>query len=127
MNVRGIDKLSNSGICATCSFTPDSEALGCAIELESETDTHLFNISREAMEGGGGGELSQVVLECFLVGDSGSYKVGVYEIQCNGVLGKKRMELGNVILEAIPITDKNRSGDKNKDGIDYLIIIKVTY
>ena len=79
------------------------------------------------MEGGGGGKLSQVVLDCFVVGDSGSYKVGVYEIQCNGVLGKKRMELGNVTLEAIPITRKNRSGNENKDGIDYFIIIKVKF
>ena len=79
------------------------------------------------MEGGGRTELSRVVLDCFLVKDSGSYKIAVYEIQCNGVLGKKRMDLGNVMLETFSNTGKNRSGDKDKHGMDYIIIIKVTY
>ena len=68
--VNTIKKMSRTEVCASCSFTVGSEAEGCAIELESEAHTYLFNMTRSAS---GGGELSESVLDCFTVGEAGRY------------------------------------------------------
>ena len=96
--VKTIMNLTDLVICAYCSFTAGSEAEGCAVELESEAHTHLFNMSRSTS---GGGELSESVLDCFKVGGAGGYSVHVYEIQCNGELGQRKMELPDVTVKSI--------------------------
>ena len=108
--VKTIHKLSDSGICASCSFIAGSEAEGCAVELESEAHTHLFNMSRSTS---GGGELSESVLDCFTVGGAGGYSVHVYEIQCNGELGQRNRELPDVTVE-----DDKSSGTEDSNGAD---------
>ena len=81
-------------VCAYYSFTAGSEAEGCAVELESEAHTHLFNMSRSTS---GGGELSESVLDCFTVGGAGGYSIHVYEIQCNGEL-RQRSRIALIVL-----------------------------
>ena len=108
--VKEIHKLLDSGVCAYCSFTAGSEAEGCAVELESEAHTHLFNMSRSTS---GGGELSESVLDCFTVGGAGGYSVHVYEIQCNGELGQRNRELPDVTVE-----DDKSSGTEDSNGAD---------
>ena len=114
--VKEIQKLLDSSVCANliicayCSFTADSEAEGCAVELESEAHTHLFNMSRSTS---GGGELSESVLDCFTVGGAGGYSVHVYEIQCNGELGQRNRELPDVTVE-----DDKSSGTEDSNGAD---------
>ena len=98
MIVKTIKNLTDLVICAYCSFIAGSEAEGCAVELESEAHTHLFNMSRSTS---GGGELSESVLDCFTVGGAGGYSVHVYEIQCNGELGHWSRELPDVTVESI--------------------------
>ena len=111
--VKTIHKLSDSGICASCSFTAGSEAEGCAVELESEAHTHLFNMSRSTS---GGGELSESVLDCFTVGGAGGYSVHVYEIQCNGELGLRSKELSDITVEddTSRSTEDSNGADKGK-------------
>ena len=101
--VKNIDSLRDLVICAYCSFTAGSEAEGCAVELESEAHTHLFNMSRSTS---GGGELSESVLDCFTVGGAGGYSVHVYEIQCNGELGQRSRELSDVIINEQTMDEK---------------------
>ena len=98
MIVKTIKNLTDLVICAYCSFTAGSEAEGCAVELESEAHTHLFNMSRSTS---GEGELSESVLDCFTVGGAGGYSVHVYEIQCNGELGHRNRELPDVTVKSI--------------------------
>ena len=101
--VKNIDSLRDLVICAYCSFTAGSEAEGCAVELESEAHTHLFNMSRSTS---GGGELSESVLDCFTVGVAGGYSVHVYEIQCNGELGHRSRELSDVTIKEQTMDEK---------------------
>ena len=101
--------MSDLVVCAYCSFTAGSEAEGCAVELDSEAYTYLFNMSRSTS---GGGELSESVLDCFTVGGAGGYSVHVYEILRNGELGQRREKLPDVTVEG------NTSGKENKTGTD---------
>lgn len=67
-------------MCASCSFTNDSIAEGCSVELQNDEHTFIFNMSRQSNE-----ELA--LLECFLVPEAGVFSVYVYESQINGTLG----------------------------------------
>ena len=93
-------------VCAYYSFTAGSEAEGCAVELESEAHTHLFNMSRSTS---GGGELSESVLDCFTVGGAGGYSVHVYEIQCGELRQRSR-----IALDSACDMDNSTGADKSK-------------
>ena len=108
--VKNIENLTDFVICAYCSFTAGSEAEGCAVELESEAHTYLFNMSRSTS---GGGELSESVLDCFTVGEAGGYSVHVYEIQCNGELGHRRRELPDIKVDTIKQDDIDEERTNN--------------
>ena len=48
--VEAVPHSSSPGICASCSFSADSTAEGCAIELKSDQHSFTFNMSRRNEE-----------------------------------------------------------------------------
>ena len=70
-----------SGICASCSFTNDSTARGCTVELQNDEFTFVFNVSRQSSE-----ELGLVDQECFPVTQAGAFSVFVYEVKHDGLM-----------------------------------------
>ena len=66
--------VSELGICLSCTFFTDSTAEGCAVRLENDEHSFLFNTSRHNDE-------DLVLLECFPVQEEGVFSVTVYEIR----------------------------------------------
>ena len=87
--VTTVSDLSGPGVCASCSFTDDSIAEGCAVKLQNEEYMFIFNMSRQNNKETG-------LLECFSVPEAGVFTVYVYEIQINGMVGYKVWRLPDV-------------------------------
>ena len=87
--VSTVDDISEPRVCASCSFTNDSTARGCTVELQNNEFTFVFNISRQSSE-----ELT--LLECFPVPEAGVFSVSVYEVQHDGMVGHRVMRLPDV-------------------------------
>ena len=96
--VEAVIDLSSPGICASCSFSADSTAEGCAIELKSDQHSFTFNMSRHNEE--------LVLLECFPVPEAGVFSVYSYEIQHGEVQTHVYNKLQDVII-------KETEGEKN--------------
>ena len=110
--VKAVDKLPASTICAYCSFMPSSRAAGCLIELESKTHSmHRFSMLRGTGNGGGRKVLPNSVLDCFSVREDDSYAVCVYEVQCNGMLGRRRKTLPSI---SIQVRQNETNGDEEE-------------
>ena len=88
--------LSGAGVCAACSFTNDSTARGCTIELLNDEHMFVFNISRYKEE--------IALLECFPVPEAGVFSVSVYEILQDGGVGGKVWRLPDVTLPDVNVT-----------------------
>ena len=84
-----MDDISEPHVCACCSFTNDSTARGCTVELQNDEFTFVFNMSRQSSE-----ELT--LLECFPVPEAGVFSVSVKEIQHDGLLGNNVLSLPDV-------------------------------
>ena len=84
-----VDDISEPRVCASCSFTNDSTARGCTVELQNDEFTFVFNMSRESSE-----ELT--LLECFPVPEAGVFSVSVYELDHDGMVGHKVWRLPEV-------------------------------
>ena len=76
-------------MCASCSFTNDSTARSCAIELLNDELKFVFNMSRES---------KLALLECFPVPEAGVFSVSVYEVLQDGGGGEKVWRLPNVTI-----------------------------
>ena len=97
-----VDNISEPRVCASCSFTNDSTARGCSVELQNDEFTFVFNMSRQSSE-----ELT--LLECFPVPEAGVFSVSVYEVQLDGSVGYKVWRLPDVTT--LPsIAQSGRSG-----------------
>ena len=85
----------NKEICLTCSFLlPDGNtdtAQGCALKLQSDTQTFFFSITRHD-------DNSLVLLECFSVPEAGEYSVYVYEIQNGKIMEYISQQLDNIVI-----------------------------
>ena len=78
-----------SEVCASCSFTDDSTARGCTVELQNDEFTFVFNMSRQNSE-----ELT--LLECFPVPEAGVFSVSVYEVDHDGMVGNNVWRLPDI-------------------------------
>ena len=104
-----VETLSDkSGICASCSFTNDSTARGCTVELQNDEFTFVFNMSRQSRE-----ELT--LSECFPVPEAGMFNVLVYEVQLDGMVGHKFFRLPNV-------TTQDKTSQSVSDGMITIIL-----
>ena len=79
--VSTVDDISEPRVCASCSFTNDSTARGCSVELQNDEFTFVFNMSCQSRE-----ELT--LLECFPVPEAGVFSVSVYEVDHDGMVEK---------------------------------------
>ena len=91
-----------SEICASCSFTNDSTARGCTVELQNIELTFAFNLFRQSSE-----ELT--LLECFAVPEAGVFSVFVYEVENDGRVGQMIWRLPHVFT-----VDINAKSDGRK-------------
>jgi hypothetical protein len=89
--VSTVSGLSVAGVCAACTFTNDSTARGCTIELHNDEHTFVFNMSRQS---------KQALLECFPVPEAGVFSVSVYEVLQDGSVGQKVWRLPDVTISA---------------------------
>ena len=96
--VSTVDDISEPHVCASCSFTDDSTARGCTVELQNDEFTFVFNMSRQSSE-----ELT--LLECFLVPEAGVFSVSVKEIQHDSLVGNNVLRLPDVSVGSN--TDRN--------------------
>ena len=92
-----------SEICASCSFTNDSTARGCTVELQNDEFTFVFNMSRQSSE-----ELT--LLECFPVPEAGAFSVFVYEIEHDGRVGQMIWRLPHVFTA-------NKAAESDESGM----------
>ena len=92
-----------SGICASCSFTNDSTARGCTVELQNDEFTFVFNMSRQSSEDP----------ECFPVPEAGVFNVSVYEVQYDGTVGHKVFRLQNITIQS----DIDQTSQPVSDGM----------
>ena len=79
-------------MCASCSFTNDSTARSCAIELLNDEHKFVFNMSRET---------KLALLECFPVPEAGVFSVSVYEILQDGSVGEKVWRLPDITVGTV--------------------------
>ena len=84
-----VDDISEPRVCASCSFTNDSTARGCSVELQNDEFTFVFNMSRQSSE-----ELT--LLECFLVPEAGVFSISVYEIEVDESMGQNVWRLQDI-------------------------------
>ena len=84
------EQLSEPGICLSCAFFSDSTADGCAVRLQNDEHTFVFNTSRQNDE-------DLVLLECFPVEEEGTFTVTVFEIQSETVHENIRQQLHDII------------------------------
>ena len=84
--VSTVDDISEPRVCASCSFTNDSTARGCTVELQNDEFTFAFNMSRQSSE-----ELT--LLKCFTLPEAGVFSVSVYEIRHDGMMGQKNSKI----------------------------------
>ena len=104
-----VEPLSDeSGICASCSFTNDSTARGCTVELLNDEFTFVFNMSRQSSEDP----------ECFPVLEAGVFNVSVYEVQHDGTVGHKVFRLPNVTIQS----DIDKTTQSVSDGMITIIL-----
>ena len=97
--VSRVDDISEPRVCASCSFTNDSTARGCTVELQNDEFTFVFNMSRQSSE-----ELT--LLECFPIPEAGVFSVSVYEVQHDGTVGNNNiMRLPDVVVSTQPDYD----------------------
>ena len=104
-SVKAVNELRPHGICASCTFTSDSTAVGCAIELKNDDNTFLFNISRTTSQ-------QPILLECFSVPAVGVYSVVVYEVLLNGT------EAQVLRLPDVRINNAENVAEKVENGMD---------
>ena len=93
-------------VCASCSFTNDSTARGCTVELQNDEFTFVFNMSLESSE-----ELT--LLECFPVPEAGVFSVSVYEVQHDGMVGHRVWRLPDIDVTTQPNVDKTAQSVNN--------------
>ena len=86
-----VDDISELRVCASCSFTNDSTARGCTVELQNDEFTFVFNMSRQSSE-----DREPLLLECFPVPETGVFSVSVYEVLHDGMLGHTILRLLNI-------------------------------
>ena len=98
-SVVSVRELSEPGICLSCTFFTDSTAEGCAVRLENDEHSFLFNTSRHNDE-------DLVLLECFPVQEEGVFNVTVYEIDDGEV-----QEESSRNLDDVEITAQNRGSE----------------
>ena len=87
-----VDDISEPRVCASCSFTNDSTARGCTVELQNGEFTFVFNMSRQSS-----GELT--LLECFPVPEAGVFSVSVYEVDHDGMVEHRPWRLPDVTAQ----------------------------
>ena len=87
--VKSVSLLPEPGICLSCTFLAGSTGDGCAVRLQNDQHTFIFNTSRHDNE----------ALECFLVPDTGVYSVHVYDVQYGEVQKHTSRLLDQVIIE----------------------------
>ena len=113
-------KVDEPRVCASCSFTADSTARGCTLQLQNDEFTFVFNMSRQSSE-----ELT--LLECFPVPEAGVFSVSVYEIKHDGTLGHKVWGLPDIItgsnIDQTPMSTSINCGMILIDIINVSIII----
>ena len=83
--------LAGAGVCAACTFTNDSTARGCTIELHNDEYMFVFNMSRQN---------KLALLECIPVPEAGVFSVSVYEVLQDGSMGHKVWRLPDVTISA---------------------------
>ena len=105
-------------MCASCSFTNDSTARGCTVELQNAEFTFVFNMSRESSE-----ELT--LLECFPVPEAGVFSVSVYEVHHDGMVGNKVMRLPDIDVTTQPNVDKTAQSVSNGMITVMLCILRI--
>ena len=76
------------GMCASCYFTNDTTAKGCAVNLYNEENAYSFNMSRE----------SHTILKCFEVPTQGVFNVVVYEVPMDESMGYNTLELSDITV-----------------------------
>ena len=89
--VKTVTDTSVPGICASCTIFIDSTSDGCAIKLQNDEFTFVFNMFRQSSD-----EL--VVLECFSVTEVGEFSVSAYEVQLGEVQEYTSIELPSVTI-----------------------------
>ena len=104
--VSTVDDISEHRACASCSFTNDSTARGCTVELQNDEFTFVFNMSLERSE-----ELT--LLECFPVPEAGVFSVSVYEVQHDGMVGHRVWRLPDIDVTTQPNVDKTAQSVNN--------------
>ena len=93
-----MDDISEPRVCASCSFTNDSTARGCTVELQNDEFTFVFNMPRQSSE-----ELT--LLKCFPIPEAGVFSVSVYEVQHDGTVGNNIIRLPDVVVSTQPDYD----------------------
>ena len=104
--------LSVAGVCGACTFTNDSTARSCTIELHNDEHTFLFNMSRDS---------KQALLECFPVPEAGVFSVSVYEVLQDGSVGQKVWRLPDITISA------ENTSQSVREGKTLLYIIKISF
>ena len=103
-----VDDISKPQMCASCSFTNGSTARGCAVELQNDEFTFIFNMSRQSSE-----ELNLLLLECFPVLEAGVFNVSVYEVHHDGMVGHRVWRLPDINVTTQPNVHKTAQSVSN--------------
>ena len=88
---KNVSQLSEPGICLSCTFFVNSTADGCAMRLENDQHTFVFNTFRRDDE-------DLALLECFPVPETGVFHVHVYEIQLGEIQEHTSRQLDNIVI-----------------------------
>ena len=108
-------KAVNDGICASCYFTTDSTAEGCAIELQSDEYTLFFNMSRQTRE-------QLPLLQCFSVPEAGVFSVLVYEVLQDGTVRYTSLRLPEITISAQSTAEQVGCGERERGRGDIVCV-----
>ena len=94
-------------LCVLCEFTPTSEAQGCQVTIQGETEnqTSTTAVLPSAQEGA-----SVEAFNCFSALLAGNYTVNVREVECTGGIGPREIIHHDVRVDGLAM-------DKDSDGM----------
>ena len=93
LTVKVISELSKPGICLSCTFLANSTADGCAVKMENDKHTFVFNVTQN-----NNSEDKPVLLECFPVPEAGEYSASVHEIHYGVVQEHVSTQVNNITV-----------------------------